>query len=139
MGYAKPLPLIDDDSRPFWEAARRHELLIHRCRLCGRHYFPASYCHHCDADSMEWVRASGRGKVYTFTIYHTAPHPGFKEELPYAVAYVELDEGPLFLTNIVGCRNEDIRVGMPVEVAFEDVTEEVTLPKFRPVSGEGQA
>lgn len=138
MEYAKPLPLIDDDSRPFWEAARRHELLIHRCRLCGRYYFPASYCRHCDADSMEWVRASGRGRVYTFTIYHATPHAGFKEDLPYVVAYVELEEGPLFLTNIVGCRNEEIRVGMPVEVVFEDVTEEVTLPKFRPVSEGGK-
>jgi uncharacterized OB-fold protein len=82
---------------------------------------------------MEWVKAKGTGKVYTFVVYHMAYHPSWKNYIPYNVAWVELDEGPLVMTNIVGCKNEEIKVGMPVQVTFDDITKEVTLPKFKPV------
>jgi len=84
--------------------------------------------------NSEWVEVSGRGKVYTWVVIHQRYHPGFVEELPYNVTLVELEEGPRLITNIVGCNNEDLHVGMDVEVVFEDVTEEITLPKFKPVS-----
>jgi uncharacterized OB-fold protein len=82
---------------------------------------------------MEWVKVSGKGVVYTYTIMHQLYHPGWKDDLPYNVSFVMLDEGVYLLTNLVECKNEDIYVGMPVEVVFEDVTDEVTLTKFRPV------
>jgi hypothetical protein len=89
---------------------------------------------------MGWVRASGKGKVYTFIVYHVAYHPSWEKYLPYNVAWVELVEGPLIMTNIVGCKLEDIHIDMPVEVTFEDVTGEISLPRFRPlVSSAGQA
>jgi len=84
--------------------------------------------------NSEWVRVSGRGKVYTWTTIYQRYHPAFAEELPYNVTMVALEEGPRLLANIVDCKNEDLRIGMEVEVVFEDVTEEITLPKFRPVT-----
>jgi hypothetical protein len=84
--------------------------------------------------NSEWVRVSGRGRVYTWVVIHQRYHPGFAGELPYNVAIVELEEGPRLITNIVGCKNEDLRIGMEVEVIFDDATDEITLPKFKSVS-----
>jgi uncharacterized OB-fold protein len=82
---------------------------------------------------MEWVRVSGHGEVFTFCIFHRLYHPAWKVDIPYNVAWIKLDEGPLLISNIVDCRNEDLHIGMPVQVTFDDITEEITLPKFRPV------
>jgi hypothetical protein len=131
--YIKPMPRIDEESKGFWEACRRHELYVQRCGACGllRHY-PRALCPTCLSDQIEWVKSSGRGTVYTFTVTYQNQAPGFREELPYVLAYVQLEEGVRLLTNIVGCPADDVRIGMPVEVVFDDVTSEVTLPKFRP-------
>ena len=132
-GFEKPIPHIDDTSRPYWEAARRHELVLQKCQECGHFRYPAGEnCPSCLSDRSEWVKASGRGKVYTWTVFHKVYHPAFINDAPYAVVAVELDEGPRMLTNLVDCKLEDIKVDMPVEVTFEDVTGEITLPKFRP-------
>jgi hypothetical protein len=80
------------------------------------------------------ITAVGKGKVYTFAIFHRAYHPGFESELPYVTAVVELEEGPHFLTSIVGCRPDEVSCDMAVEVMWEDITEEFSLPKFKPVS-----
>jgi uncharacterized protein len=131
--YVKPLPRIDEESKGFWEACQRHELYLQRCHECATlRYYPRAVCPGCLSGRVEWVRASGRGTVYTFTVTHQNQAPGFRDALPYVLAYVELDEGVRMLTNIVGCAPDDVRIGMPVEVAFEDVTPSVTLPKFRP-------
>ena len=82
---------------------------------------------------MNWVKVSGRGQVFTFCIFHQLYHPAWKDDLPYNVAWVKLEEGPILLGNITDCPNEDIYIEMPVEVVFEDITKEITLPKFRPV------
>ena len=131
--YKKPLPLITSVDKPFWEAAKRHELLAYRCLNCGAYYSVVIECVKCSAPHMEWVKVSGKGKVYTYTVYHQLYNPVWKEEIPYNAAWVQMDEGPLILTNIAGIKNEDLRVGLPVEVIYDDVTEEVTLPKFKPV------
>jgi uncharacterized OB-fold protein len=129
----KQLPLVTASNKAFWDAAKRHELVAYKCLNCGTYYSQAVDCVNCDSPSMEWVKVSGRGEVFTFCIYHQSFHPAWKDDIPYNVVYVKLAEGPLLLTNIVGCDNKDIYIGMPVEVVFEDVTEEVTLPKFKPV------
>jgi hypothetical protein len=85
------------------------------------------------SDELEWRKVSGRGVVYTWTVFHRAYHPAFANEIPYAVVAVELDEGPRMITNLVDCQLVDIKIGIPVEVTFEDVNEEISLPKFRPV------
>jgi uncharacterized OB-fold protein len=131
--YDRPLPIITETEKGFWEGARRHQLMVYRCSHCGAYYNPPTDCPACDNPHMGWVKASGRGKVYTYIIYHVAYHPSWEKYLPYNVAWVELEEGPLMMTNIIGCKLEDIYVDMPVEVAFEDVTEEITLPKFMPL------
>ena len=129
----KQLPLITAANRAFWEAAKRHELMIYHCANCKAAYSQITECVACDSPDMKWVRASGRGEVFTFCVFHQPFHPAWKDDIPYNVAYVKLDEGPLLISNIVECANEDIHIGMPVEVVFDDVTEEITLPKFRPV------
>ena len=131
--YKKQLPDITSTDKPFWDAAKRHELMAYRCLNCGTFYSQATDCIACDSPRMGWVRVSGKGEVFTFGIYHQLYHPAWKEDIPYNVAWIKLDEGPLLMSNIVECKNEDIYIGMPVEVVFDDVTEEVTLPKFKPV------
>jgi uncharacterized OB-fold protein len=88
-------------------------------------------CPHCLSEELEWKRLSGRGKVSTWVIFHRNWFPEFAADVPYAVVQVELTEGPRLTSNLVGVANEDIRVGMPVEVVFDDVTPAVTLPRFR--------
>lgn len=133
MANAKPVPVPSEESKPYWEAARRRELKLQRCLDCGAFRFPPSVlCPECSSRSAEWAAVSGRGKVYSYVVFHRAYHPAFAGDLPYAVACVELEEGPRLLSNITGVAPEKIRCDMPVEVVFEPVTEEVTLPKFRP-------
>lgn len=131
--YAKPLPRIDAESKGFWEACGRHELYLQRCRACRTlRYYPRALCPACLSGDIEWVLSPGRGSVYSYTVTYQNQSPGFRDELPYVLAYVELEEGVRLLTNVVGCRPEDVYVGMPVHVSFEDITPEIALPKFRP-------
>ena len=122
----RPLPRLDEESRGFWEAARRHELVVQRCRSCGAfRYHPRAVCPACLSDDTEWVRASGRGEIYTFTVTRQNQAPAFAARVPYVLAYVLLDEGVQVLTNIVDCAPEAVRIGMPVEVTFEDLNDEI--------------
>ena len=131
--YRKPVPRIDEESSGWWEALQRHELYVQRCRSCGTIRLPPrAVCPVCLSSEVEWVRASGRGTVYSFTVTHQNQAPGFREELPYVLAIVELEEGPRIMTNIVGAAPDAVRIGLAVEVVFDDVTPDVTLAKFRP-------
>ena len=133
---AKPLPEITPAMAPFWEAARRHELVVQRCRSCGAHRFPArDICSRCLGREADWVPVSGRGSVFSFAIMHQVYHPGFADAVPYAVVVVELEEGARLISNVVGCPVGEVTIGLPVEVVFEDVSGEVTLPMFRPRPG----
>jgi uncharacterized OB-fold protein len=131
--YTKPLPRIDEESRGWWEALARHELYVQRCGQCATVRLPPrAVCPVCLSSAIVWVRASGRATVYSYTVTRQNQMPGFREELPYVLAIVELEEGPRIMTNVVGCDPDTVRIGMPVVVQFEEVTPEVTLPKFRP-------
>jgi hypothetical protein len=134
--YAGPLPVPTPETRPFWDGVRRHELLLQRCRPCGEHFFyPRAVCPKCLSADLEWRAVSGRGTLHTFTVVHRGAR-GFPIGPPYVIAIVALDEGPRLMTNLVGIEPDPARIaiGMPVEVVFEDVTPEVTLPHFRPKS-----
>lgn len=132
---AKPLPQISDFNREFWAAAHRHELRLQCCNSCNRLWAPnGPVCPHCFSDDFHWKRLSGRGKIASWVIFHKLYHPGFANDLPYNVAFVELDEGPRLISNIVGVASEDLQIGMPVEVMFEDISAEISLPKFRPAT-----
>ena len=129
----KPVPEPDEEWRPFFEGARRGSLMIQQCTQCSTYLAPGTtLCTECLSESLRWVQATGRGTLFTFGIMHQTYHPGFLGEAPYNVAVVELDEGPRLNTNIVGVANEELKVGMIVEVTFEAVSDEVSLPKFRP-------
>jgi uncharacterized OB-fold protein len=129
--YYKPLPKLSPTSRPFWEAARRHELTLQRCGACRAFiYYPRDRCPKCFSDTLAWERVSGRGKVYSFTVVRRASSRAFSDA-PYVLAIVELAEGPRMTTNIIAAP-EDVRVEMPVEVCFDDVTPDHTLVKFKP-------
>lgn len=131
--YAKPLPVRTEENAPFWDSAKRHALEMQRCGDCGRFRYPvAEYCPRCLSPATEWTPVSGKGSVYSFIIVHQRYDPSFADDLPYNVAIVELDEGPRLVSNIIGIPNGDIRVGMPLTISYEDVTEEFTLPKFKP-------
>lgn len=130
----RPVPVPDPASQPFFDGAKQRKLMLKYCTACDRWLAPASdACDNCFSDQLEWRAASGRGEIYTFGIMHQVLHPGFKDEVPYNVIQVELAEGPRIMSNLVGTPNDQIRVGMKVEVVFEDLTPEVTVPKFRAV------
>ena len=132
--YKKPLPdLKDERTRPFWEAARKHEVRMQKCPKCGYVRYPASiYCPECLDQNDNWVKMSGKAKVWSYNIYHHVFNEAFKDDIPYNTALVQLEEGPMLVTNIVDIKNEDIKVNMPEEAVFDDATPEVTLVKFKP-------
>ena len=131
--YNKPLPQPNPVTEEFWKAAKRHELLIQRCKSCNEHiFYPREVCPRCLSSDLDWMEASGRGRVYSYTVVRQAEHPSFRADTPYILAIIELDEGPRLTSNLMDCQIEDIRVDMPVTVAFDDVTAEVSLVKFRP-------
>ncbi|HIF93500.1 MAG: Zn-ribbon domain-containing OB-fold protein [Myxococcales bacterium] len=131
-------PAIDWESRAYWEGAGRGELVLQRCRACDVvQHRPRGFCVSCMEDQLEHFVASGRGTVYTYSIVHQNQMPKFRNALPYVVAYVELEEGPQLLTNIVDCDPETISIGMPVYVEFKATPNEKTgdqlgVPRFRP-------
>ena len=129
---AKPVPEMTPALAPFFAAARARRLMVQRCAGCGVLRFPPrELCSGCLATDATWVEVSGRGEVYSFNIMHQVYHPSFATEVPYAVVVVKLAEGPKITSSVVDCPPHEIRVGMPVMVVFEDVSPEVTLPKFR--------
>ena len=131
--YARPLPRPTPESRPFWEACRRHELLLQHCRACGRWWHPPSaFCPNCWSDDFAWKAVAGRGRVFSWVVYGRVYHPAFREAVPYDVAVIELDEGPRLVSNVVEVDPRRLTCGLRVEVVFDDVTPDVTLPRFRP-------
>jgi len=135
MTYEKPLPKPNSDTKPFWSGCREHQLRFQKCCICGHVRWPASIlCPKCHSYDTEWVAASGKGKVYTFVVFHYAYHKAFENDLPYVTAVIELEEGPHLLSNIVACNPEEVVCDMPVKVKWEDITGEFSLPKFEPAT-----
>ena len=132
----KPVPIVNPWARPFWDGAREGRLMIQQCHDCGKHiFYPRVACPHCASDRLEWVEASGRGTVYSYTVVYNNAPSAFLADIPYVVAVINLAEGVRMLSNIVQCDLGELRCDMPVEVTFERLNEEFTLPKFRPVKG----
>ena len=132
MTYTRPIPQADEDSAPFYEGARRHELMLMRCRACGAWRLPSRpRCPDCWSTDTEWVRASGRGTLYSFGVMHQR-FAGFEDATPYQYAVVELEEGPRIVTNIVGAADGELRCDMPVRAVFDDVADDATLVRFEP-------
>lgn len=136
MEYVPGIPLlrpyIDPDNQGFWEGVKQHRLVFQKCKDCGLFVNrPRPMCPRCLSTEKEWVPSEGKGKVYaavTF-VYANAAYPGIK--VPYAVVVVELMEGVRMISNMYDVAPEDVQIGMPVEVVFDDLADDLTLPKFR--------
>jgi uncharacterized OB-fold protein len=129
------VPPITDELRPFFDGARKHQLVVQQCRRCGKLRFPpAQICPECLSHDLQWTAVSGRGKVFSYSIMHRAYHPSFAGKVPYALVVVELEEGGKINSNVIGIEPHRLKCGMPVEVTFERISNEVTLPKFKPAA-----
>lgn len=131
----KPLPRVTPLTKPFWDAAKRGELLIQRCRSCGQYqWYPRSSCHKCSSLELEWSKVSGLGRVYSFTVIRrvVGNSPEFSKDIPFVVAEIDLDEGVRIYSNIVGVNPDEVKIGMRVRVTFEEASPEIYLYKFRP-------
>ena len=132
--YDKPLPTLTKLNRPFFEGAKQGELRLQRCDACGQHWFPPSKnCPRCLSTDWQWIIASGRGRVWSWIVMHQRYFKAFEADLPYNVAFIELDEGPRLMSTLVDVAPDQIRCDMPVTVTFEDATDEIAVPKFRPL------
>ncbi len=134
--YAKPLPVPDPESTPFWDGMREGRLMLQRCASTGEHLFPpVTFCPG-SLERPEWVEVSGKGKIFSWIVVrHPVPRDIYADEVPYIVALVTLDEGCRMTGNIVGVEPEDMRADMPVQIVFNRATADITLPAFRPVEG----
>jgi hypothetical protein len=129
---AMPQPLADAVTLPFWQAAAEHRLVVQRCTGCGRTRLPpAPICPACRSDAAEWKQLSGRGEVYTYTIVHRPIAPG--QRLPFVIAVIALEDagGVRMISNLVGADPGAVRIGAPVELVWEDMSEELAVPRFR--------
>lgn len=131
---ARPTPPVSALTQPYWDAARRQELVVQHCSTCDNRPFPPrAHCPACGSAELSWRAVSGRGTIYSYTVAHRPPHPVFAGQCPLTVAIVELEEGPRMISNIVGCDPDRIEVGMTVQVAFEPIDDsDVLLPVFAP-------
>jgi uncharacterized OB-fold protein len=133
VGSGRPEVVPDEGAMPLFEGAAAGVLRIKRCTACNTWLVPAAQlCMNCLADEIEWADASGEGKLHSFGIVHQLYHPGFKDEIPYNIAVVELAEGPRINSNVVGCENSELRVGMPLRATFVATANGVVIPKFKP-------
>lgn len=136
MPAPRPQPRFPEpDTQPFWEATKEHRLTYQTCRACSKVvFYPRAHCPHCGSRDLEWHDSKGLGTVYTYSVVRLNRHPAFADLGPYAVAYVDLDEGFRMLTNIVGVADpvKDVRIGMRVKVRWEDQESGISLPMFEP-------
>ncbi|GIU87498.1 MAG: hypothetical protein KatS3mg009_2013 [Acidimicrobiia bacterium] len=127
------LPTPDAETQPFWDACREGRFLLRHCGACGRHHhYPRPFCPFCWSEDVTWTEASGRATLYTYSVVRQNDLPPFPERVPYVAAIVELAEGPRVMTNLEGVEPEAIEIGMDLEVDFRPISDDVTIPVFRP-------
>lgn len=128
----EPLPVPTPITQPFWDGTRQHRLLLQRCEAGHIIFYPRSHCPRCLSNRLAWVEASGKGTLYSYTVARRPTSPDFEHDVPFVIAVVELDEGPRMTSRLVEVDPDAVRIGMRLEVVFDDVTEEIALPYFRP-------
>jgi len=129
-----PIPVIEPLTEPFWTATREHRLVIQHCTVCGTYrHLPHALCGNCQSPEHDWVESAGRGSVYTFTIVGHSVHDATNDTVPYNVAIVELDDcgNVLVPSNVVDCSPDEMAIGMAVVVEWDEITDEITIPRFR--------
>lgn len=132
----RPMPRLNElDTKPFWEATKNKQLTYQKCDACGTVvFYPRRHCTGCTSGHLSWHTASGKGTIYSYSVVRQSYHPFYRDKTPYAVAWIDLDEGPRLLSNVVAVNDpqNDIRIGQKVEVEWEE-HEELCIPLFRPV------
>ena len=132
MSYTKPLPVLKGHTKEFYDWCKQQELRFQQCTGCGTwRHVPRELCAECGSWDWEWMRSSGRGTVFTWTVAERPLHPAFAADAPYAPVVIAMEEGVRILSEMVDCPPGQLAIDMPVEVVFDDVTDEVTLVKFR--------
>jgi uncharacterized OB-fold protein len=128
-----PRPSITDIDRPFWEGAAKHEFLVQACADCGRVRWPPSpLCPSCWSERKSWIELDGEGTVNTWAVYYQRVHKAFMDDVPYTVVEVELDHGVRYISTLVDAEDADLSRGMPVQVVYDRIDTDLTLPKFEP-------
>jgi uncharacterized OB-fold protein len=122
----------DPADLPFWEACAAGSFLLHHCERCSRYYWPASRCVEHGDEAMQWVAASGRGRLYTYTVMHRAHTPDTRGKVPFVIAVVKLEEGPFYHSNILDCAPEAVAIDMALEAVMTPHDSGLTIPQFRP-------
>ena len=125
------------EAKPYWDGLKENKLMLPKCGDCGKAFFyPRIACPHCQSRNIEWMQASGKGKLFTFQIAHRSLNPNFKIEPPYILAMIELDEGPRIMSNLINIEADPsvVKCDMAVEVVFEKQTDEVTIALFQPAA-----
>ncbi len=127
----RPLPQPTRITQAYWDAAKENRLLIQQCASCGKHqFYPREFCVSCLSEDIKWVPSKGKGRVYTYTVNHRPANAALSERVPYVVAAVDLDEGVRMIANIVDKPVDQVKIGSRVEVRFEKLNDEITLPQF---------
>jgi uncharacterized OB-fold protein len=141
--YNKPVPVVQQENEFYWEKCKAHELWLRKCNACTKTYFyPRDFCPNCHSQDVTWVQTDGKAKLYTFAIVARPPMPSFADITPFVTAFVEFDSGGIMATNLVGINQDpdpekmkdQLKIGMDLEVVFEDISNEISLPKFKPAS-----
>lgn len=129
-------PIVTPENERYWRSARAHALELPYCLACERAFYPPQQrCPFCLSDRVDWRRAGGRGRVYSWIVMHQVYDPSFKDRAPYPVAIVELEEGPRLVANLVGVANDAIRLEMPVRAVYDDLNDAIALVQFTPEAG----
>lgn len=130
--YSKPLPALDGLTKEFYNWCRRGDLRFQRCNACQAwRHVPRPMCAACGSFEWTWQRSSGRGTVFSWTVAERAMHPAFQNDAPYAPVVIEMEEGVRLVSEMLDCSPDELEIGMPVELVFDHVTPEITLPKFK--------
>lgn len=134
---SRPIPQpITPEAKPYWDGLKEQKLMLPKCEACGKPFFyPRLFCPHCHSSRITWIQASGRGRLYSFEIAHQSLNPAFKIKPPYILAMIELEEGPRLMSNLINIEPDPqlVKCDMPVEIVYERLTDEVTIPLFQPV------
>lgn len=134
MTYNKPVPAIDPDSQPYWDGAKEGRLMIQRCKATGQTFLYSRQLVPGVVDSeVEWIEASGRGTIYSYTVARRPAGQPFADDVPYVIVSVELEEGARVMSNLVTADPDSVAIGQAVEVVFDAVSGDLTIPKFRPL------
>ena len=133
-GYLKPLPVLDVESRLFWDSCKKHEMALQQCLSCNQFRFPPRpLCPRCHSPEARWTPLSGRGEVYVALVMCHSYGPAWEHDVPYNISLIDLDEGVRIWSNVIGCPPDEVKTGDRVKVSYDDVTDKITLPKFRKV------